>query len=178
MSGLCVEPIDEKHVRIRGIEPFMANCLEGVAEVLDRRDSPQVKERLFPDPTPANVKMNEDWQKLISPDLRHLFVAAGDTVARDLTGLAEDAREKGSYEVTFPAEHLNAWMSALNEARLILGELFHITEKDMNKKRFDNTDPRTLAIVRIHMLGYLLQLLIEFETGDTGVGRDEPKDSV
>ena len=74
MSGLCVEPVDAKRIRISGIEPFLANCLEGMAEVLEKRDSPQVKERLFPDPTPANVKMNEDWQKLISPDLRHLFV--------------------------------------------------------------------------------------------------------
>ena len=178
MSGLCVEPIDAKHIRISGIEPFLANCLEGVADVLEKRDSPQVRERLFPDPTPANVKMNEDWQKLISPDLRHLFVSAGDIVTRDLTGLSEDPRETGSYLVTFPTEHLNAWMSALNEARLILGELFHITEKDLNRKKFDGAGARTLAIVRIHMLGYLLQLLVEFETGNTGVGRDEPKDSV
>ena len=37
----------------------------------------------------------------------------------------------------FAAEHLNAWMSALNEARLILGEIFRITDADMETTDFD-----------------------------------------
>jgi hypothetical protein len=55
-------------------------------------------------------------------------------------------------------------MSALNQARLILGELFGITESDMNKADLDLEQPKDLAIFRIHVLGYLLQLLVEFSS--------------
>ena len=52
-------------------------------------------------------------------------------------------------------------MSALNQTRLILGELFSITEADMNHTDFNLDQPKDLAVFRIHILGYLLQLLIE-----------------
>jgi hypothetical protein len=52
-------------------------------------------------------------------------------------------------------------MSALNQARLILGELFSVTESDMDKADLDLEQPKDLALFRIHILGYLLQLLVE-----------------
>jgi hypothetical protein len=57
-------------------------------------------------------------------------------------------------------------MSALNEARLILGERFQVTEDDMNAADFDVRTPKGLAIFRIHILGFLLQLFVELESGD------------
>ena len=57
-------------------------------------------------------------------------------------------------------------MSALNQARLILGELFKLAEKDMENADLDLSDPKHLALLRIHVLGYLLQLFVELESGD------------
>jgi hypothetical protein len=178
MSQLRVQPVDTKTIRISGIEPFLADCLETLGETLEQRDSPRASGRLFPPPTADSDKANEDWQKFVDPDLRHLFVSAGETVLRDLTGLQPEApaQPPASYQVTFSAQHANAWISALNQARLILGELFHITEEDMNKTRFDVTDERTLAIVRIHLLGYLLHLFVEMANPETG--GDGPKTPV
>ena len=177
MINLRVRPVDAKHIRISGIEPFLADCLQGLGEVLEQRDSPKARERLFPNPTTADDKANAEWQQQITPEMRHLFVSAGETVARDLTALQPETPETGCLQVTFPAEHVNAWMSALNQARLILGELFSVTEKDMNAVRFDVHNAKTLAIVRIHLLGYLLQLFVELESGESEERADEPQAS-
>ena len=168
MSLLRVQPVDSKTIRISGIEPFLADCLETLGQTLELRDSPRVSHRLFPPPTADNDRANEEWRKYAGPELRHLFVSAGETVLRDLTGLKPEETTPPSYEVSFSAAHANAWITSLNQARLILGELYHVTEEDMSRTRFDVNDDRTLAIVRIHLLGYLLHLFVELETGEAG----------
>jgi hypothetical protein len=159
MTPLRIEPAGPKHLRITGINPVIADCLLAVPEILEQRDSPAARQRLLPDPTPADAPTNADWQRLIAPELRRLFVTAGQTVTRDLTVL------RAGLPLTFPAKHRNAWMSALNEARLILGERFKITEADMTAEDFSVREPKGLAVFRIHVLGYLLQLFVELEAG-------------
>ena len=158
MIHLRVEPSGPKHIRLTGLDPVFLDCLHALPEILDQRDAPAARRRLLPDPTPDDASLNADWQQHIAPELRHAFVAAGDTVARDLTGVTPDG------QLTFAVEHLNAWMSALNEARLILGELFRLTDADMEATDFDVTTPKGMAIFRVHVLGWLLQLLVELES--------------
>lgn len=148
---------DEKHLRIKGIEPLLAMCLQELPAVLEKRDSPAARPRLFPNPTGADAKANDDWQQFVAPELRHLFVSAGETVVRDLTALDGDT-------LTFPAEHVNAWMSALNQARLILGELHEIADHDMDPNDLDPRVPKQRAVLLIHLYGYLLQLFVEHES--------------
>ncbi|HUI06295.1 MAG TPA: DUF2017 family protein [Verrucomicrobiae bacterium] len=172
MIELRVQPLDEKHIRISGIAPVLAIVLRELPEILEQRDSPDAQDRLFPNPTPADEKINKEWQQMISPELRHLFVSAGETVARDLAGLAASESSPDTYEMTFPVEHLKAWMTALNQARLILAEIHQIDEENMSVTDFDPQNPKHVAAFRIHLLGYLLHLFVERETGD------EPADTV
>ena len=165
MIHLRVRPHNEKHIRITGIDPVLLDSLHSLPEILEQRDSPAARSRLLPDPTAADAGANAEWQRLIAPELRHLFVSAGEAVMRDLTGIAADPQQPQLYEITFSVEHLNAWMSALNQSRLILGELFKVTEADMESADFDLKKPKDLAVFRIHILGYLLQLLVELEDG-------------
>jgi len=166
------ERLDEKHIRIRGLTAMLAVMLREIPEILELRDRPDAFARLFPNPTAADDKINKEWQQMVNPELRHLFVSAADVVTRDLTALAGDQGDPEAYEVTFPVEHLNAWMSALNQSRLILAEVHQIDEEDMQRQDFDPQDPKHLAALRIHLLGYLLHLLVELENGH------EPADSV
>ena len=69
-------------------------------------------------------------------------------------------------QVTFAADHVNAWISALNQARLILGEIHEIDEADMNRSDLDPHNPKHVAAFRIHLLGHLLHLFVELENGD------------
>ena len=172
MIDLRVQPLDEKHIRVSGIAPVLAVMLRELPEILEQRDFPDAHDRLFPNPTTADDKTNKEWQQMVSPELRHLFVSAGETVARDLTALAVDEKDHEARQVTFPVEHLKAWMTALNQARLILGETHKIDEDDMNRVDLDPHNPKHVAAFRIHLLGYLLHLSVELESGD------EPADSV
>jgi hypothetical protein len=51
-------------------------------------------------------------------------------------------------------------MSALNEARLILGEQYAVTDADITMPLTDLENPCELARARIWALGYLLELLV------------------
>jgi hypothetical protein len=158
---LQVQPEGAKQVRIAGIDPVLLDSLYALPEILEQRDKPAARERLLPAPTAAEPAINEEWQQLVAPELRHLFVSAGEIVARDLTGLSPDPRGEPLQQVVIPLEHLNAWLSALNQARLILGALHEVTEADMTNEEFDLENARSLAIFRIHVLGYLLQALVK-----------------
>jgi hypothetical protein len=165
VTNLTVQPLNEKQIRIRGIDPVLLDCLQNLPQILEQRDSPAARQRLLPDLTPADPQANREWQHAVAPELRHLFATAGETVIRDLTAVTPTDPSARHHELTFPAEHVNAWMCALNEARLILGQVFQITEADMATTEFDVRRPKGRAVLRIHVLGYLLQLFVQLETG-------------
>jgi hypothetical protein len=154
MIGLRVEQADEKSLRVTGLSPVLAHCLFQLPEILRQRDADDAQRRLFPDPLPSDPKATAEWHELSDADLHHLFISAEETILRDLTGL-----ENG--EVQFAVAHLPAWISALNQARLILGELYHVTDGDMERADLDPDDAKDTALLQIHVLGYLLQLLVE-----------------
>lgn len=165
MIDLRVHLVDEKHLRISGIHPYLGVLLQELPGILEQRDSAAAASRLYPQPSLTDSKLNDEWQQMVAPELRHLFVSAGQTVLQDLPGLQPQTPETGYLELTIPAEHLNAWMSALNQARLILGELFSIREQDMNAQELDLRSAKQTAVLKIQMLGYLLHLFVEFAGG-------------
>lgn len=171
MIDLRVRSLDEKHIRISGIPPVLAAILRELPVILELRDSLDAQARLFPDPTAEDDRINNEWQQSVTPELRHLFASAGETLTRDLTALTADKKELETYHIDFPIEHVNAWMSAINQARLILGEVHKIDETDMNHTDFNPESPKHMAALRIHLLGHLLHLFVELESGD---GREDP----
>jgi tetraacyldisaccharide-1-P 4'-kinase len=95
-------------------------------------------------------------------ELRHLFEAAADTLAADLRGF--DRRRR---QVVFPAGHLRAWMSAVNQTRVLLTELHGLEESDMQRTEYDPGSARDAALARVQLLGWLLETLVRhsLETG-------------
>jgi hypothetical protein len=163
---LKVQPLDEKRILISGIPPVLAAMLREVPEILELRDSPEARARLYPNPTADNDKINREWRQMAGPELRHLFVSAGETVGRDLTALTAEGDSGEAYRVAFPVEHVPAWISALNQTRLILGEVHKIDEVEMSRTDFDPQSAKHMAALRIHLLGYLLHLFVELDSGD------------
>ncbi len=153
---LEIRPLDERRLVLAGIDPAIADCLRQVGPILDRRDAAGARERLHPDALPHDGARNAEWHRLMDDDLRHLFEAAQATMQADLAGL--DA-ERG--EVVFPAEHLRAWMSALNQARIVLSEQHQFDAGDMRRDDFAVGSPRDAALLQVQVLGYVLQVLVE-----------------
>ncbi len=164
MIDLSVQPLDEKRILISGIPSVLAAMLRELPEILELRDSPDARARLHPNPTAGSDNINREWHQLADPELRHLFVSAGETVTRDLTALTADKENGDAWQVAFPIEHVPAWMNALNQARLILGEVHKIDEAEMNRTDFDPQSPKHMAALRVHLLGYLLHLFVELDS--------------
>ena len=55
-------------------------------------------------------------------------------------------------------------MSALNQARLILGEQLHVTDREMERRTFDPKSAADLELVRMHLLGWVLEVLVDFSS--------------
>ena len=163
MIELKVQPLDEKRMLVSSIPPVLAAVLHELPGILELRDAPEARARLYPDPTADNDSINREWRQIAGPELRHLFVSAGETVGRDLTAMTAAGESGEAYQVAFPIEHVPAWMSALNQSRLILGEVHKIDEAEMIRADFDPQNARQMAALRIHLLGYLLHLFTELE---------------
>lgn len=167
MNKLRIRTASENQLVITGIPPLLVMCLRELPDILKQRNTPAVQKRLFPSLTDDDMKANEDWENLIVPELQHLFASAGETLAHDLATLKKESTKPSSFRVLLPATNLNAWISAINEARLILGELFDITEQDMQQEDFNSDNPKQFAVWKIGALGWLLSHMIEFTSGDS-----------
>lgn len=154
MKPIRVMPIRADRVKISGIGADMAYCLRQIPAILSHREDAKPRRRLFPDPMPGHSEDNEAWHETVEPELRHLFEAAERTLAADLAGLRSES-------LVLPAAHLDAWRSAINQARLVLAEVHGVTESDMEKEKLDPADARDLALMQIHVLGYLLHELTQ-----------------
>ncbi len=151
---------------IEGLFPLHVEALVEVPELLEKPEG-EARRRLFPEPS-DDAKQREDWDRLVRPELFALLASARDILVRDLKGL-EPTTPLGPvprWSVTVPAQHVSAWISALNAARLALGVRHGVaTEQDLRPNLVEKDgriemDERTFAIVKINVLAELQALLI------------------
>ena len=101
------------------VAPHLYEILCGIREAAETPD-PRVEARFFPEPSEGDDSLAEDWKAFVQPDLHEGFQSARETVAADLRGAKE--RKTGHFTFTIPKAHIDAWLSALNQARLALAE--------------------------------------------------------
>ena len=149
------------NLRCRGITALHADTLMHIPEWLESEDE-RVRGRLFP-----RVYQDEDeeeqWRRLAVPELEHLFVSRARIVGKDLKSLAQDGAV--TFSLLIPEAHTTAWVSSLNAARLALFELHDLKEEDMERELDDIADfEKELALVRIHVMAFMQELLLEAGT--------------
>jgi hypothetical protein len=123
------------------IEPFFVELLRRLPADADPEDNPAARRRLYSEPIGPQEDGDgfiEDWKLYVEPEIRDLFRSARDMVEEDLGKLAATAggelkREKniiqfdptafapGSVAFKIPDRHSDAWLSVLNQARLVIG---------------------------------------------------------
>jgi len=166
---LEVRAIDEERLALRGLDPGIALCLARVPDILGQRDSGAARARLYPDPTPTDPARSVEWHRLMDTDLRHLFEAAAETFRRDLGLLDIEAGE-----VVFPRAHAKAWMSAINQARLVLAEVHGLDERAMARAELDPSVERDAAVLQVQILGYVLQTLVQHALDEGHTANPDP----
>jgi hypothetical protein len=160
VNGLRLQRVGDDRVRISRVDRVTAHCLLEVPGILPQAGPGAAKERLFPGVSDQDSQLNEEWRQFVTPELEHLFAAARETLAQDTAGLADQS------EVTIPLSHCEAWISAINQARLVLGAQHEVTEEDMDDMSFtDPADPKQQALFRVHVLGHVVGVFVEFLNG-------------
>jgi hypothetical protein len=154
------------------------------------------RDRLFSSPMHphhADPEFLEDWHDLVRPDLETLFRGATETVARDLVSLREErppsTEEEGpaleerepspTYAIRIPVAHLEAWLSCLNQARLVISEKFSFGEEDMNSPLgAPPSGKRDFALYQVHFYALLQELFLDIiNAGEGDAAEDDGFDS-
>ena len=149
----------EGALALEEIPPFLYGLLNAVPLRAASRD-PRVESRFFPDPAQDEL-LAEDWKSFVQPELQATFLSAREVVLTDLRGTSE--LDEG-FSMEIPPDHMDAWLSALNQARLAIAEENHFGEKDMAEEITpDPSDPRSIALFQISFYGFLQECLVKMQ---------------
>ena len=157
MNGLTLRRGKDGALVVGRIPPLLDAVLRELPSFLGPEQPEAAKRRLFPDPGGDEEAVLE-WRRTQHPELFALIADARSVVERDLASLAPG---RGGSRLTIPADHANAWISALNAARLSLGAVHEVTAADMDSEAEPSLDERGFAILRIHLYAWLQATLIE-----------------
>lgn len=152
--------LDEDTLEITGIGFLEGAILWRLAAAADPHGSAAAEERLAASPTGgAEPALDDDWKEHVLPELRTMFASAVEIVRMDLVGSWLSPGTDAALRV--PVHHVEAWLIALNQARLALAARYDLTEKTMTQRPPEDLQPRTLARLFVDFFGGLQQLLLE-----------------
>ena len=144
---------------LREIHPLFASLLVELPKVASRHKKAQ--SRIYPDPTggAGDAQLRRDWKEHVRPELERLFATSRDIVARDTEGLGHNGQPNN---LVISGDHLDAWLNALNQARLVIVEENKFSEADLDHREPpDLATRRGLSLLKIHFYAHLQELLIE-----------------
>jgi hypothetical protein len=113
--------------------------------------------RLFPDgyaPDVGDAEAAREFRRYTEPDLRAGKRANASTVLAQLQPLLE----RGG-RLVIDRDEAEAWLSWLNDLRLVLGTRLEVTE-DLDEEELDPADPRTQVLTVYGWLGWLQESLL------------------
>src|SRR5438094_702663 len=114
----------DQALEIRELDPFLAELLRQVPESAQPKDSPAAEERLFSAPAaPEEKDLCAEWKVYVVPELRRLFQSATETIRQDLEQLQCTGKPFANCTLRIPLAHTDAWLNALNQARLAIGDV-------------------------------------------------------
>src|ERR1700730_6965638 len=110
-------------LEIFDLDPFLAELLRQIPASANPEGTPAAEQRLFS--PPAGLREREicaEWKLYVQPELQRLFRTATETVAADLEQLSGNEKAFANRTLRIPAKNADAWLSALNQARLVIAE--------------------------------------------------------
>jgi hypothetical protein len=128
---MLIRRLKESSFEFIDIEPLEAELLRQVPGVCENGGDDRSEARLFSDPADSSdSQFLNDWAEYVRPELRHLFISSRNTVKEDLKKLSNLPGRLGRLVV--PRAHSDAWLNALNQARLILATKFNFTDRELS----------------------------------------------
>jgi hypothetical protein len=149
-------------IEISELDPFLAELLRQIPASTNPEGTTDAEKRLFSAPADASRKeLCAEWKTYVEPELRRLFRSATETVAADLEQLNGNEKPFANRRLRIPAEHADAWLNALNQARLVLAERYNFTDTELcDHYRSPVGSRRDLSLFQINFYGFLQELIL------------------
>jgi len=149
-------------IEISELDPFLAELLRQIPASANPDGAPAAEQRLFSSPTnDKETELCAEWKMYVEPELRRLFQSATETVAGDLEQLNGDEKTLANRTLRIPAKHSDAWLSALNQARLVIAVKNNFTENELNDHyRSPIGSRRDLSLFQVNFYGFLQEFIL------------------
>ena len=150
------------YIEISELDPFLAELLRQIPASANPEGLEAAEQRLFSSPT--NGKEPEicaEWKLYVEPELRRLFQTATETVAADLEQLNGNEKKLGNRTLCIPSKHADAWLNALNQARLVIAAKYNFTDGELGEHfRSPIGSRRDLSLFQVNFYGFLQEFIL------------------
>ena len=149
-------------LEISEIDPFLAELLRQIPASANPEAVPAAEQRLYSAPAgPDENEFCQEWKVYVEPELRRLFQSATETVAADLGQLAAEEKPFANGTLRIPQEHSDAWLNALNQARLAIAAKYDFTEAELcDYYRSPIGSRRDLSLFQVNFYGFLQEFIL------------------
>jgi hypothetical protein len=149
-------------IEISELDPFLAELLRQIPASANPEGVPAAEERLFSPPADQNEKeICAEWKLYVKPELRRLFQTATETVAADLEQLSGNEKMFANRTLLIPSKHADAWLSALNQARLVIAAKCRFTDAELcDHYRSPIGSRRDLSLFQVNFYGFLQEFIL------------------
>jgi hypothetical protein len=168
----------ENAIEVSDLDPFLAELLRqipmsadpagGDAANVDPEGVRRAQERLFSAPAPpGEQEICKEWKLYSEPELRRLFRSATETVTEDLKQLNEKEEPFANRTLRIPLEHADAWLNALNQARLALHARHNFTDTELcDHERSPVASRRDLSLFQVNFYGFIQEFILRGMSGE------------
>ena len=164
-------------LEISAIDPFLAELLRQIPASANPEAVPAAERRLFSAPADPAVEMElcAEWKLYVEPELRRIFETATETVEGDLRQLGDNEKPFANCTLRIPIGNSEAWLNALNRARLALAAKFDFTEAELcDHYRSPIGSRRDLSLFQVNFYGFLQEFILrELACSPEGVAPNE-----
>jgi uncharacterized protein DUF2017 len=151
------------------LDPFLAELLRQIpaSTKYDDDAAAAAEQRIFSAPAePNELEICAEWKVYVQPELRRLFQSATETVATDLQQLNGSEKPFANCTLRIPTEHADAWLNALNQARLVIAAKNNFNEGELcDHYRSPIGSRRDLSLFQVNFYGFLQEFILRETQG-------------
>ena len=152
----------KNQIEISELDPFLAELLRQIPSSANPEGAPAAEQRIFSPPVNGKEpEMCAEWKMYVEPELRRLFQTATETVGADLKQLNGNEQSLTNRTLRIPTKHSDAWLSALNQARLVIAAKNNFTELELSDHlRSPIGSRRDLSLFQVNFYGFLQEFIL------------------
>jgi hypothetical protein len=149
-------------LEISELDPFLAELLRQIPGSTNPEGEAAAEARVFSLPADSKDKEScSEWKLYVKPELQRLFRSATETVAADLEQLNGSEKPFANLTLTIPATHADAWLNALNQARLVIVAKNNFTDAELcDHHRSPTASRRDLSLFQVNFYGFLQEFIL------------------